>query len=411
MNKLRTALTGFSVGWGILLLIVLLSSGAGLKNAVIKSSSNVGLNEQAVSLYFSRTTIPYNGLPRGYRPNYSFNDCEQIVKALPEIKRFAPCVDIYSTISANNRSSSGVVLGTNSLFNEIKELQFFSSEGHFFNQVDMRENNKVIILPQGVAKNLFGDVKKVVGKEVRLESISYRVIGVYKTGSSSYNNPCYIPITTFSMLYPYQAQYGIYKLMLLGPKILDDKDEEAFRQRFVKICASMKGFSPDDTRAVWLNSNGSQLRSMNKLFNGINYLLWIIGLSTLTIGLVGVINIMQIAVTERKREIGIRKALGAKSGDIISSILLESVFVTLISGLIGLVLGVGLMALLSQIMETTGLGTKVIDGRTAYIFYKPIIDLRTSILALTTMIVGGLIAGYLPARKAVRVPTVEAMRK
>ncbi len=408
-NKLRTALTGFSVGWGILLLIILLSSGAGFRNAVFKSSTTVGLNNSAVNLYFSGTSIPYNGLPSGFYPRYSLRDCERIAEQIPEIKLYAPVVRNWFNVEAENRSASVGVLGTFPVYNKIQEHRFFTAEGRFLNDLDIKEARKVIVLSDETAQNLFGKPENAFGKSVKLAGISLKVIGVCKK-TTRYNSICYIPYTTMKTLFSSRA-VSVSQMLVLGPRIVDEVSEDAFKAKFVKVCAGIKGFSPEDKRVVWVNSTAQSLKMMDQIFGGIDLLLWIIGLSTLTIGLVGVINIMQITVTERRREIGIRKALGAKSKDIISSVLLESVVVTLISGLAGLSIGVGIMALVNKMIETTGLGTKVVDGNAIYIFYKPIINFETTLTALLIMILGGLIAGYLPARKAVRVPTVEAMRK
>lgn len=200
-------------------------------------------------------------------------------------------------------------------------------------------------------------------------------------------------------------------MVILNPTIRSAEDEKRLQTDVTALAARLKGFDPTDTNAIDVNSVASMLSSIDQLTSGLDIFLAIIGGSTLLIGIIGVVSIMQIAVSERKKEIGIRKALGAKPRDIISMILWESSLVTLISGLVGLVLGVGLMAWVSYLMQELGLGTTTIDEQTSYLFVNPLITFKTALGTLMVMVISGVIAGYLPARRAIRVPVVEAMRK
>lgn len=413
-NKLRTILTGFAVGWGVLILVILLSSGMGLSNGIRANVAQSGLNDTSVDITLGSISKPYNGLPRWYTPRYTSEDVELIRRLNSDVISFvAPYRESWGgTMMAGERSADGRLMGITSALERVRRVELLTPTSRFINARDELECRKVVVLNSAIATNLFGSPDLAIGKTVTIKKTALTVVGVYKSSNGSWGAN-YIPLRTMQTLglysdgLPAACISGIYALC---PDLHTEEQENALRDRIVAQMAARKGFDPTDTDAVWTRSQATNLTMANKIYAGIDFFLWVIGLSTLAIGVVGVINIMQIAVTERKREIGIRKAIGAKPRDLIVMILAEAVVITLISGLIGLVVGVGIMAGIDAVMAQAGIGTQTIGESTSSLFLSPVIDLPTSIAIVLTMVVSGLVAGYLPARKAVRVPTIEAMR-
>lgn len=405
-NKLRTALTGFSVGWGVLLLVILLSSGMGLRNAMVQNMSNAGYDDQSSELYFYSISIPHNGLPQWYSPTYTEEDARHIVKQLQgEVTLYAPYTSLWGNLTRQDRSANINVEATTPAFTHLRSLRYLASGSRFINEQDEQEERKVIVLSDATARTLFDSLEEAIGQRVFFKGLSFTVVGIYQ-GSRGQWSSNYIPLAVAKVL---ERQRGLTGIYLLTPNITNDEGEAKLSKRILSIASALKGFSPQDERAISLRSQASQQALVGKITLGIDIFLWIIGLSTLGIGLVGVVSIMQIAVTERKREIGIRKALGARPRAIITMVLTESVFITLISGLIGLIIGVGIMSLVSFALA---MNAPVPDPTkpSPTLFTEPILSFATALGTILVMVLGGLIAGYLPARKAVRIPTVEAMR-
>lgn len=409
-NKLRTALTGFAVGWGILVLVLLLSSGAGISNGIYRSMSMSGMDNAGVRVQFGWMSIPYNGFPEDYEPKYTEQDVAEVRRQLRDkIQVISPYQAFWGkSASYEGRMTRLDILGVNAELAQVKHIQLLTRDSRFINATDVNDMRKVIVLAEAAAKKLFGSPKQAIGKDVEISRVIYRVVGVAKNDKGGQGNS-YMPLTTVQVMTKKYHITGFYALM---PSLQTDEQARAFRKQLTKLFAPSKGFSPEDDTVFIISSRAQDLEMFGQISGGLDAFLWIMGLSTLFIGLVGVVNIMQISVAERKKEIGIRKALGAKPRSILTMILTESVFVTLISGLIGLSAGVGLMALITQVMQSTGVGRReVMNGAfTLEIFVNPMITPGTAMGAVLVMVVGGLLAGYFPARRALRVSTVEAMR-
>jgi putative ABC transport system permease protein len=249
---------------------------------------------------------------------------------------------------------------------------------------------------------LFKD-ENPVGEIFIAGGLGYRVIGVYDEESWGSQSQAYIPFSTAQLLYERDWGYNNITFTLNGLKTKDEND--AFEKRFRGKLANLHIFDPDDNRAIDMRNALQDYLQFVGMFNGISAFIWIIGIGTLIAGIIGISNIMLITVRERTREIGIRKALGAPPASILSSILLESVFITSIFGYFGMFLGVGLGELVNSILQSPGIPEQV-----AGMFRNPTIEVPVAIGAMLVLIVSGLIAGYFPARRAVRIQPVEAMR-
>lgn len=412
-NKLRTFLTGFSVGWGVLLLVILLSSGVGISNGITRNIASQGVDNTSVEIRFRSISIPYQGLQKWYYPRYTLDDCKLLASEFASpATLYAPFRRVWDNVmEVDGRKVDAPVVGVTAAYGRIRHLSYEVRGSRFVAPRDEEELSKVIVLNHVVAQELFGSVSQSLGRTIMVKQSAFTVIGVYKGNNGRWSDN-YIPLSTQNILTQDGGQ-GEYLsgMVMLNPSVRTSDDEEDLHKRVTIAAARLKGFDPTDTNAIDVSSVASMLSSVDQLTSGLDLFLSLIGGSTLLIGIIGVVSIMQIAVSERRQEIGIRKALGAKPLDIISMILSEATLITLVAGLVGLMLGVGLMAGVSYLLQVFGIGNTTIDGQTAYLFVDPIITLEAAIVTLVVMLISGLVAGYLPARRAVQIPVVEAMRK
>lgn len=412
-NKIRTVLTGFAVGWGILILVILLSAGKGFQNGMMDNMNQNGMSESSINLYMGGTSIAYKGMPKWKNIRLYTSDLEAMERDLSHwIERAVPYPHLGTiSVSYQGRSASGGLQSTTSAYTQVRHMPLQGRGARFINESDVQQARKVLVIGLKVCQELFSSADEAIGRLVFLDGIGFTIVGVHNLPTDQ--SRIYMPISTQQRLNLGRSDgLGLSGALLLVPRVQTQEDEEAFRGELLRYLAGRKGFSPEDKSVITLWSRVEMLRTTSMIFSAINLFLWILGVSTLVIGVIGVINIMQIVVSERKREIGIRKALGARPADVVRMILLESVFVTTISGLGGMVIGVWLMHLVGYLMQTMNVGSFAFSGGDSDIrlFIEPMIDFPNAVGAVLVMILGGVLAGYLPARRAVRLSAVEAMR-
>jgi putative ABC transport system permease protein len=271
----------------------------------------------------------------------------------------------------------------------------------------MREKRKVIVLSPQMVTILFRDSVQPVGQFVKLGNIMFHVVGITDEQNTSDPPPAFIPFTTGQSLY--DGGHRIHRLSFTLKGVNTEEESKAFEDRFRERMARRHQFDPTDMNPVGMYNTGNEFRMWQGMSNGIALFIWIIGIGTLMAGIVGVSNIMLITVRERTKEFGIRKAIGAKPSSILKLIIIESVLVTAIFGYIGMVSGIGLAELINYGMEMSGAnsGSGMQDTT---IFHNPTVDMGTALAATCVLIVAGVLAGYFPARKAVKISAVEAMR-
>jgi len=400
-NKLRTFLTGFSVSWGIFMFCILLASGNGLKNGVTSNFSGQTMN--SIQFWGRRTSLPYKGFPDQRRIDFDQNDLDLIKKQIPEAEYISGMIYANPAVSYNTFSSNCQFMGVNPDYLKISGITITASNGRFISEADMRENRKVAVINERLQKVLFQD-KDPVGKQFIADSIGYTVIGVFKDDFNGRSDEAaYIPFTTAQMLYSKGWGMGNIRFTVKGLNTIEKNDE--FQKRFKEKLAGLHVFDPKDERAIGIwAAVESYLRTMG-VFNGISIFIWIIGSGTLIAGVVSISNIMLITVRERTREFGIRKALGAKPSSILGSILMESAFITSVFGYFGMFLGVGLGELVNSVLKNAE------ASQMSHVFKNPTVDVGVAVGAMCVLIVSGIIAGYYPALKAVRISAVEAMRE
>lgn len=403
-NKLRTALTGFAVAWGIFMLIFLLGAGNGLINAQKQQSDRFLDNSMMVGS--GRTSKAYDGLKEGRR--ITLNDKDKGVTG----HNFQTYIDDTGaeleqsgvTLTKGQNYVSGSLTGVYP--NEIKINKKEMICGRFINDIDIGQSRKTLVISEDDAKELAGgDFCRIVGDHITVDGISFRLVGIYKADKSGMTTGCFIPFTTFRTIYNKGDQVGNIVFSFHG---LDtEKDNEDFEQQYRARINRNHRAAPDDEGTVWIWNRFTQNMQMNKGIGIIQTALWIIGLFTLLSGIVGVSNIMLITVKERTREFGIRKAIGAKPLSVLRLIITESVIITTFFGYIGMVLGIAA----NEYMNATIGQTKVNSGAfEATMFYNPTVGIDVCIAATAVMVVAGTLAGLIPARKAARIRPIEALR-
>lgn len=405
-NKLRTTLTGLSVSWGIFILIILLGAGNGLKNGVMQNFSSRAVNR--INLWSGTTSMPHNGLKSGRQLMFTENEVSAIQNQVEESRLITARYNTNQTIAYGTEYGTYGLRGVMPNFSEIEKLIIPSDKGRFINELDVNDRNKVIVLDQKIVDVLFKN-EDPLGKMVKVGQIMFKVVGINTKKEQFGGSNAYIPFSAAQAIYNPQRKFWQITFTV------DGLTTEAQNDRFNESLRSMMGqrlnFNPEDEQALYIHNAQSDYVETMKIFGGITLFVTIIGILTLIAGIVGVSNIMLVSVKERTREIGIRKAIGATPLSILKTIILESISITTIFGYIGMMIGIGLTELINYFMVQAANGKPVTDEPQMSIFTNPTVDIGYAIFATIVLIIAGVIAGYLPARKAVRVQPIEAMRQ
>lgn len=400
-NKLRTFLTGFSVAWGIFMLVILLGSGNGLKNGVTSNFGSYATN--SISISGGWTSKAYAGYNKWRGIKLKNNDLRILVAEFPEVQQIAASAR-YDGPSASYKDRFADI-SLNGSLPRIKEMTGIEIvKGRFINEADIRSYRKVIVIDEPLEKLLFRG-ENPLGKQLKIHNNTFTVAGVYKGDAQRRSSMGYIPLTTGQLIF--KANNPVVDNAVFTVQGLNtDKQMEAFEKRLRTRLAAEHHFDPTDESAIWINNMLEMHKNMMVIFGGINLFVWIIGLGTLLAGIVGVSNIMLVTVTERTAEFGIRKALGAKPSSIIRLILAESVMITALFGYVGMVLGVAVMEGVNYYLTQMPQSAE----RTPTVFLDPTLNLSVAVSATVVLIIAGLIAGYVPAYRAAQLKTIDALR-
>ncbi len=405
-NKLRTALTGFAVAWGIFMLIVLLGAGNGLINA--NEQNNNRSIDNSMTIYGGYTSKAY----KGYDMNREIALRDEDFRITKQ--KFDDVVDEIGAqisqdglvITLGENYFSGSLTGVYPIYNKINKMDMLY--GRFINDIDNKERRKVLVINDTQAKELLGhdDAASIVGRRVEVGQLSFEIVGVYKDKQNGMRaSSIFTAYNTIRTLYNKGDYAGNIVFTFHG--LNSQKENEDWEKKYRATINKLHGADPTDEDAIWISNGFTQMLQMQTGSNIIRTALWIIGLLTLLSGIVGVGNIMLITVKERTREFGIRKAIGAKPLSILRLIILESIIITTFFGYIGMVLG-----MLANIYMDATIGHDVIDTGIfkTTLFVDPTVGLGTCIAATVVMILAGTFAGILPARKAAKVRPIEALR-
>ena len=274
------------------------------------------------------------------------------------------------------------------------------ASGRSFNRFDDEESRKVALIGSRAAEIVFPDDVDPVGEYLKIKDVMFRVVGVFNFESSAGMDQAqriYIPFSTFQTIFNPDR-----KVTLFAVTTAAGRSGKALEDDIIKFVKQRQSVHPDDNQAYFVHNQEEQHRSVANLFLAIKIFIWMVGMGTLTAGIVGVSNIMIIIVRERTREIGVRKALGATPASVVGMILQESIFITLVAGYLGLFLGIVLLESINYALVALGADMQF--------FSRPEVDLRVALSALTVLVVAGALAGLVPALKAARVKPAEALR-
>lgn len=396
-NKLRTALTAFGVFWGIFMLILLLGAGRGMQNGVYDDFGSDVMD--FIVVYTGTTSVAYNGRGVGRYIELTKDDITSIQQKIPGV-RFSSAENKRNGISLVYEKKTGNfdVHGVPDDYFKIKESIPFNF-GRKVNSLDDQQIRKITVIGTVVSERLFGKDIDPVGKNIRVNGVVMKVVGVFydKSNRGRDSERIYIPQTTFQKLFGTSD-----KVDSIWLRPLEGMDGFKFEESVIQLLKQRHQVSPEDRRAIRSFNMAEPAKMVNGLFLAINGFIWFVGLGTLMAGIVGVSNIMIITVKERTREIGIRKALGATPIGIVSTLLMESILVTAIAGYAGLALGVGLLELVSFALNSAGAKLPF--------FQNPEVNFQVAITAIILLVVAGALAGLMPALKAARIMPIEAMR-
>jgi len=398
-NKMRTFLTGFSVAWGIFMLMILLGAGNGLSNGVSSNFMNDAVN--AMWIWQGKTTLPYEGMKTG-RNIMFYNQDQEVVQKVPGVGVSSGRYFMGNTrYSFGKESGEYTTITCQPALRDVENIQI--EKGRFVNQIDIDQNRKVVVIGADIKTALFKDAE-AIGEYVNINMVPFKIVGICTEPGSTKNRNAYMPLSTAQMIFNGNNRLHNLALTINANSLEETK---AIEEQIRGALGRQHKFDPKDESAIGLYNKLENYIQTMKIFQAIKIFIWIIGIGTLIAGIVGVSNIMLIVVKERTKEIGIRKALGASPSSVIGLILLESIMITTVAGYIGLVLGTGLMELINYFMvQSAGAATE----QSETIFMNPTVDINIAIYATLMLIVAGAFAGYIPAKRAASIKPIVALR-
>lgn len=405
-NKMRTFLTGFSVSWGIFMLIILLGSGNGLMNGFNSNFADRAVNSMEVSTWM--TDRAYDGLQSGRPIRLNNKDLDLTEKEFTNhiIKAGATLYQNGCIFSYGNDYVAGSLVGVYPNYPDIEPCKVLEGNGRFINNLDMREARKVIVVHPKTAETLFKK-ENAIGQFINVSGIAYKVIGIYVAQQNRNEQNAYIPFNTAQLIY--NKGKDLHNILFTTRNLNTVEKNEAFEKSYRKVIASHHQFSPDDNSAMWIWNRFTDYLEMINAQKILNIAIWVIGIFTLFSGIVGVSNIMLITVKERTREFGIRKALGASPASILQLIILESIAITAFFGYVGMIAGIGVTEWASVYFDTQA-AAQTTDEMSFTIFKDPTVSIGIAVQATIVLIIAGTLAGFFPARRAVQIKPIEALK-
>jgi putative ABC transport system permease protein len=394
-NKLRTALTMLGVAWGIFMLVIMLGCGNGLRHGIMNGFG--GLATNSFFLWTQPTTKPYKGLKSGRTFLYDNADVEAL-KKIDEMAVVCPQAKLSFNVVRGLKTGTFDVMGQ---YPEIADIQKVNiSKGRFLNQKDIDDKRKICVIGTRIREVFFKKDENPIGKYLRINGVYFMVVGLTLPTQGGNDGreqaqTVFTPFTTFQKAFNCNNKVGWFAV-----KAKDHITPEEGEAKAIAVLKERHKVSPDDNVAIGHWNMGVEFGKLSGLFNGIEILIWVVGIGTLLAGVIGISNIMLIVVKERTKEIGVKRALGATPANVVIQILLEALLITAIAGYAGLTAGIYCLEGLNAI----------IGHEEGSMFTNPTVDIGIAMKALSVIILGGLIAGFIPARRAVSIHPVEALR-
>lgn len=393
-QKLRTVLTVFGIVWGTVAIVVLLAFGMGFKKQL--SANMHGIGESIAIMFPGRTTKPFEGFGIGRPMSLVEEDARIIAEQVSDVDRISPEYMRYDTPArVGENILTPAISGIIPVYGDIRNI-IPEQGGRFINDLDIRDRKRVVLLGTEVKRILFGETNPH-GRLVLLGQVPFVVIGVMqkKTQNSSYNrrdqDRVFIPAST------YASVFGENRLSNIVFSTRDPRRSEETVERVRAVLGRKYRFDPTDKDAVWIWNTAEFDKFIFIFFLAFNIFMGLIGAFTLAVGGLGVANIMYIVVQERTREIGIKRAVGARKRDILVQFFLETLFIIFLGSSVGFVIAYGITEAMQYIPIKEFIGTPIIS-----------VEVALATAAVLTLI--GLAAGLLPARRAANLDVVDCLR-
>lgn len=391
-NILRTVLSGFTVALGLYIFIVLFGIGKGLQNSFSNAFTRDAQN--LISIFTGRTSLPYAGLQADRQVSLNNDDYSALVKSDPEKVQYA--TPRYSTnfmVKYANESGNYEISGANEDEVNIENRKLL--EGRFISPQDLLGNRYVAVIGRMVQRDLIKNGNPI-GKDLNINGSFFKVIGVFSDeGGDRDERMISIPITTLQQIK--KGSDTISSAYIAYNEDMTPEQSLEYSDQLEKELRARKKISPDDENAVFVRNNAERLKDSFQFLFIITLIVGFIGLGTLLAGIIGISNIMVYIVKERTQEIGVRKAIGAKPKSIVALIMQESIVITVISGIIGVALGVLTLELIGNSLEK-------------YFIKDPSAGWGMILGAFFSLVISGLIAGFVPAYRASKIKPIEALR-
>jgi putative ABC transport system permease protein len=400
-NKARTIITVIGVLWGIFIYIVLSGAAKGLDNGFEERFEDVAMN--SMFAWAQQTSVPYAGFKTGRPIQLKLGDVQVLNTRIPEIQFIAPRIVKGAFGGEAGSVVKGQRTGTYSIYGDFPVLSKIATQkiyvgGRFVNNGDIDENRKVCVIGERTQKELFEKDEDPIGQFIRIDNIFFKVIGVKKFedgGGFGDDGDITIPFSTFRKLYNTGDDVG-----WLAIAAYDDANVILVEENVKNILKKIHQISPEDDRAIGSFNLGEIFNKINGFAKGLTFLSLVVGIATIVAGVIGIGNILLISVKERTKELGVRRALGATPSEVRGQIILESVFLTLIAGIFGIVLGSFVLRAIDAATQDTDIP-----------YTNPTVPIPYVLGALFIMVVLGTLIGLIPAQRAVSIKPIDALRE
>lgn len=385
-NKTRTAITIFGAFWGILLLVGLLGAAKGIENSFNSLFGDFATN--SVFIFGNKTSMPFKGFQEGKQINLTLRDVEAIEKEVEGIRLIVPRNVTAGQVTYGFKTGNFSVFGDFPMLDQVEKKKLIS--GRFINQKDIDENRKICVISERIYKELYAKNEDAIGTYLKVSGISFMVVGVYIPSRFEGKTNIHIPFSTFKLVY---NQGDKFRWMVVTGK--DDYDIVQVEADVKLLLKNMHSVHPDDSRAFSGFNLGKEIAKLTGFLTGMQFLTWFVGIATLIAGVFAIGNILLITVKERTKEIGIRRALGATPVKIRQQIILESLFLTLLAGSLGIIAG-GLILMFIDYKEW---------------LTNPTVNIPIILIAYTVLVILGTAIGFIPAYMATIVKPIDALRE
>lgn len=393
-NKLRTILTMVGVWWGILLLIGLLGAARGLENSFNRLFGDFATN--SVFVWGQSTSKPFKGFQEGRQVQLQLSDAKKVEENVEGIEFVVPRNQNQAQVVRNFLSGTFSLNGDYPLLDKVQKKKLI--HGRFINQNDIDNNRKVVVISEEVYKQLFEKDAEMIGEYIQINDMNFKVVGMFQNGNVNMGptSDMHIPFTTFQQIYNLGDRIGW--MMITGKP---EYDIAQIEQDAKLLLRNLNRIHPEDNRAFGSFNLGKEFKKVTGFLVGMQFLTWFVGIATLIAGVFAIGNILLITVKERTKEIGVRRALGATPFEIKRQILVEAVFLTILSGLLGIISG-GLLLMLLDAFFGQGEEAVIVNAS---------VSITVVFIALIILVILGTLIGLIPAFKATSIKPIEALRE